>query len=166
MTKEEREYLILKSIKDGQDTIRQRDIAKIAGVSLGMTNTIIKKMIDKGLLKTKQISPKHIRYLLTIKGLSAIKKRGSDFLKSTIKNVIVFNESINIIVKNLKEENYTSINLIGDSDLLFLLEYSCGINNIVLTTDRKEINNKETKNIYADELNIEVLDSYLVTATF
>jgi len=162
MTKDDREYLILKSIKDGQDTIRQRDIAKIAGVSLGMTNTIIKRLVEKGLLKTKQITPKQIKYLLTPQGITVVTKRGSDFLKRTIKNVVIFNQSIDIIVKNIKQEGYTTINLVGESDLIFLLEHSCANNNVKLHLNSKE--NKDTKNIYAEELSQEVLDTYLVTA--
>lgn len=164
MNKDDREYLILKSIKDGQDTIRQRDIAKIAGVSLGMTNTIIKRLIEKGLLKSKYVTSKNIKYLLTPAGLTLITKRGGDFLKRTIRNVVVFNESIDIKVKEIKTEGYTTINLIGESDLIFLLKHSCEINNMKLELTDKETNNKETKNINAENLSREVLDAYLLDA--
>lgn len=164
MTKEDREYLILKSIKDGQDTIKQRDIARIAGVSLGMTNTIMKKLIEKGFLKSKQITSKNFKYLLTPDGLAMVSRRGGDFLKRTVRNVVIFNESIEIIVKDVKEQGYTTINLIGESDLLFIIQHSCNINGIELQQTEKESTNSEIKNIDATELGQEVLDSYLVGA--
>ena len=46
-----------------------------------------------------------------------VSRRGSDFLKRTIRNVVVFNDTINIIVKDIKEEGYKTINLVGESDL-------------------------------------------------
>lgn len=42
-----------------------------------------------------------------------VSRKGSDFLKRTIKNVVVFNDSINIIVNDLKAEGYKTINLVG-----------------------------------------------------
>lgn len=161
MTKEDREYLILKSIKEGQDTIRQRDIAKIAGVSLGMTNSIIKKLIDKGLLRAKQITSKNIKYLLTPEGLTMVTRRGGDFLKRTVRNVVVFNESIDIIVKSIRSEGYSTINLVGDSDVTFLLHHSCTINKMDLSYSKEPVTRNNTKNLDAQELGQEVLDAYL-----
>lgn len=125
MEKENQEYLILKSIQDGQETIRQRDISKIANISLGMTNTIIKKLIEKGLLKAKHINSKNINYLLTTQGINTISKRSTDFLKRTIRNVVVYKDAIDKIVVNIKKENYDGILIEDENDFNFLFEYSC-----------------------------------------
>jgi len=164
MEKEKQEYLILKLIHNGQETIRQRDIAKIANISLGMTNSIIKRLIEKGLLKAKHINQKNINYLLTPKGLSIITKKSSDFLKRTIKNVVVFKEAIDLIVRDLKNNNIKTINLIGESDLLFLIEYSCFKHQLKLIKVNKEINNLTVKNIYSEAFlpKSEVNNIYLV----
>lgn len=143
MDKENQEYLILRSIRDGQETIRQRDIAKIANISLGMTNAIIKKLIEKGLLKAKHINSNNIKYLLTTKGINIISKRTTDFLKRTIKNVVVYKDAIDKIVNTIKNENYDGIIIEGESDFNFLFEYSClkhGIKYNDLDVNNKKIN--------------------------
>lgn len=150
MEKEKQEYLILECINNGKATVRQRDIAKIANISLGTTNLIIKRLVDKGLLKIKHISSKNINYLLTSEGLSIISKRSSDFLKRTIRNVIVFKEAVDLIVEDIKDQNYKTINLVGDSDILFLIENACNQYCIELTVNSVEIDEKETKNIYSE----------------
>lgn len=151
MEKDNQEYLILKSIHDGEETIRQRDIAKIANISLGMTNAIIRRLVNKGFLKAKHINRRSLSYLLTPEGLNIITKRSSDFLKRTIKNVVVFKDTIDIIVAELKSTNYRTINLIGESDLLFLIENSCLNYNIKLIQNEKELDEKQIKNIYSEK---------------
>ncbi|QEN05610.1 winged helix-turn-helix transcriptional regulator [Thiospirochaeta perfilievii] len=150
MEKDTQEYLILKSIHDGEETIKQRDIAKIANISLGNTNSILKRLIDKGFVKASHINQKSFNYLLTPKGLSVITKRSSDFLKRTIRNVVVFKDAIELIVKDIKDNNFKSINLIGESDLLFLIENSCYKHQLKLTTTNKEITDPTVKNIYSE----------------
>ncbi len=129
-----------------------------------MTNSIIKKPIDKGLLRAKQITPKNIHYLLTPDGISMVSRRGSDFLKRTVRNVVVFNQSIEIIVKDAKEQGYKTINLIGESDLLFLIQHSCNVNGIELKQSEEESTDSRIKNIDSAELGQELLNSYLVEA--
>jgi len=164
MKKETQDFLILKSIHEGEESIKQRDIAKIANISLGMTNIIIKRLIDKGLVKARQINQKSFNYFLTPNGISYISKKSSDFLKRTIRNVVVFKDAIEIIVKSLKDCNYKTVNLIGDSDLLFLLENSCLRNGMELIVSDKEVDSPEVKNIYSENFLpiIETNNIYLV----
>lgn len=147
MSKEKSEFLILKSIQDGKETIRQRDLAKIAGISLGMTNAIIKKLVEKGFVKAKHINSKNIHYLLTPKGVSTLTKRSTVFLRRTIKNVVIYKDAIEKIVENIKKEGYTGIIIDEESDFNFLIEYIClkkrlGFNE-TLNGRNKEITDKD-----------------------
>lgn len=58
--------VLIKINKDGNTT--QRDIAKTTGMSLGNVNVLIKRLVNKGLLKMEKISPRTISYVLTPKG--------------------------------------------------------------------------------------------------
>lgn len=150
MKKDKVEYLILKSIHNGEKTIRQRDIARIANISLGMTNSIIKRLVEKGLLKIKYLNSKKMQYLLTPNGIIAVTKRSSDFLKKTIRNMMEFNQVIDIIVQDVKENGFNTINLIGESDLLFLIENSCNRKGIELQLNNEEVKQKDIKNVYSE----------------
>jgi DNA-binding MarR family transcriptional regulator len=48
----------------------QRDIAKAIGMSLGMTNSLLKRFSDKGYLYLKKISQRNIQYILTPAGMN------------------------------------------------------------------------------------------------
>lgn len=47
----------------------QRDIAKELGISLGLVNAFIKKLVNKGLFKIKTVPKKRMKYILTPKGI-------------------------------------------------------------------------------------------------
>ncbi|HOV64876.1 MAG TPA: winged helix-turn-helix transcriptional regulator, partial [Spirochaetia bacterium] len=48
MISQEKEIEILKNIHDPPGSIRQRELSEIVGLTLGMTNTILKRFVQKG----------------------------------------------------------------------------------------------------------------------
>ena len=63
--------------------ISQRDLAKGVGLSLGMTNAILKRLVTKGLLMVQKINNRNIRYIVTAKGIEAITRRSYRFFRRT-----------------------------------------------------------------------------------
>ncbi|MBI4423985.1 MAG: winged helix-turn-helix transcriptional regulator [Elusimicrobia bacterium] len=49
-------------------TRTQRELSESTGLSLGMTNLILKRLVRKGLLKVRQLDWHKTQYLLTVKG--------------------------------------------------------------------------------------------------
>ena len=45
---EDKELEILENIYHSSSSVRQRDLAEIVGLSLGMTNAILKRLVKKG----------------------------------------------------------------------------------------------------------------------
>ena len=60
----------------------QRDIAKAIGMSLGMTNSLLKRFSDKGYLYLK-ISQRNIQYILTPAGMNELTHRSYRYFKRT-----------------------------------------------------------------------------------
>jgi DNA-binding MarR family transcriptional regulator len=73
----ETEITILENIHANSDGIRQRDLAEIAGLSLGMTNSILKRLAVKGLLTIKRVNNRNIHYIVTPSGIEAITRKSS-----------------------------------------------------------------------------------------
>lgn len=121
----DREIEILESIYHNQDAIRQRDLAKIVGLSLGMTNAIIKRLAQKGWLKIRKVNNRNIHYIVSPEGIEAITKKSYRYFKRTIKNVVLYKEAIDSLVHKIKSDSFSGIVLLGKSDLDFLLEHSC-----------------------------------------
>jgi DNA-binding MarR family transcriptional regulator len=74
------EILNLIAIKDNPS---QREIAKEAGISLGLVNTLLKKCAKKGLIKIERINSRNIKYLLTPAGVKEKTKKTIAYAKKS-----------------------------------------------------------------------------------
>ena len=72
----EKEFLLIQEISR-QPTRTQRDLSLSLGLSLGMTNLLIKRLSRKGLIKITQLDWKRTQYLLTLQG--ALEKTRKSF---------------------------------------------------------------------------------------
>jgi predicted transcriptional regulator len=122
------EYIILENIYDSsrqKQNLRQRDLAQIAGTSLGMTNSILKRLAGKGWISIKKLNSRNIQYAVTLEGINEIIHRSYGYFKRTIKNVVFYKDAIDEIIQNAKRKNLSAVLLIGMSDLDFIVEHSC-----------------------------------------
>ena len=118
----------------------QRDISKALNMSLGMTNSILKRFVDKGWMCMHKISARNIKYVLTPEGLKEVAKRSYNYIKRTIKNVYDFKELILDFVGQQKSLGIKNIILLGEDDIAFIIEYACHKNEISFC-NIKDINN-------------------------
>lgn len=125
MKNPENELKILELISKGKEDISQRDISRIIGLSLGMTNSILKRFAEKGLITIKKVNNRNIQYALTAKGMEEVGQRSWRYFKRTIRNVVVYREAINDILGRAKNEGYEKVFLVGQSDLEFIVEHEC-----------------------------------------
>jgi DNA-binding MarR family transcriptional regulator len=123
----DREIDILENIRSerGGGTVRQRDLARILGISLGMTNVILKKLAQKGWLTIRKINSRHIQYAITPAGLEAIARRSYRYLKRVVKNVVRYKEILQAFLEGVKRDGFTDLALVGASDFDFIIEHLC-----------------------------------------
>jgi DNA-binding MarR family transcriptional regulator len=122
------EFIILENIYDSseQDTpLRQRDLAQIAGTSLGMTNSILKRLARKGWISVKKLNSRKIHYAVTLEGINEIIRRSYGYFKRTIRNVVFYKDRIDEAILKAKGHNISTVLLVGMSDLEFILEHVC-----------------------------------------
>jgi len=120
-----KEYDILEIVHNHPASIRQRELATAADLSLGMTNAILKKLVTKGLLVMRRINSRNIQYALTGEGMLEVARRSTRLLKRTLKSVVEYREAIEQLVSKIKGEGYDSICLQGPSDIDFIVEWAC-----------------------------------------
>jgi len=125
MNSSEKEITILSHIHSNPHNVNQRDLARIVGLSLGMTNEIVKRLATKGLLTVKRINNRNIHYIVTPRGIEAITRKSYRYFKRTIKNVVYYKESIENLAARVREKGFDAILLKGVSDLDFIVEYAC-----------------------------------------
>lgn len=122
------EYTILETLYLSQKRdrdIKQRELSQAANLSLGMTNTILKRFAGKGWITIRKFNSRNISYAVTPEGVSEIARRAFRYFKRTINNVSVYREMIEDTLVRRKKAGYTGVLLAGSSDLEFIVEYAC-----------------------------------------
>ena len=79
---EDYEFKIIDEI--GKDlNITQRKISRQIGLSLGMTNILIKRLIRKGYVKVKGLNRRNVQYILTPQGFAEKVRKTHRYLLNT-----------------------------------------------------------------------------------
>ena len=148
----DKEAIILEHIYY-DDSLKQRELADKAGISLGMTNAILKRLIEKGWLMTKRLNSRNISYVVSPAGIEEIFRRGYKYFKRTIDEVRLYKEEIKQLVSKAASAGYKTVALVGKSDLDFIVEYVCGKAEIefIKAKTEKEIAKKEVFYIYGEQ---------------
>jgi DNA-binding MarR family transcriptional regulator len=148
------EYALLESIYRHTETrpVRQRDLAKVVGISLGMTNVILRKLAQKGWVVIRRINSRNIQYAVTPSGIDLISKKSFLFLKRTVRNVVFYKDMLDHLLGELKESGYRAIVLVGKSDFDFIISFLCQKHKLDLIETQKPTRHEGAKVIYAEDI--------------
>lgn len=122
------ELALLENIFASRNTgnsLRQRDMANIVGASLGMTNAILKRLVQKGWIIVRKLNRRNIVYAVTPDGVNEIARRSYRYFKRTIRNIVFYRERIEHEIEQAKREQLSVVVLVGVSDLDFIVEHAC-----------------------------------------
>ena len=125
MTTTEHEVDLLEHIARSAVSVHQRDLARVAGLSLGMTNVVVKRLVQKGWLTIRKINNRNIRYAVSPAGIEAISRRSYRYLRRTIRSIVEYRVAIEKFVQDVTKRGYRSLLLVGGSDLGFIVENAC-----------------------------------------
>jgi DNA-binding MarR family transcriptional regulator len=103
--------------------VSQRSIAHALGMSVGLTNAILKRLTEKGFVMMRRINHNNVHYLVTPEGIDQLSRRSYLYLRRTIGNVVRYKERIRAFCREQKERGVREIVLVGESDLTFILEW-------------------------------------------
>ncbi len=119
--------MILENIRKrgAESTVRQRDLARLAGLSLGMTNAVLKKLAQRGWVAIRKINNRNIQYAVTPAGLEEIARRSYDLLKRTVRNVVHYKNILDDFLARLKSKGFRGISLVGSSEFDIILAHLC-----------------------------------------
>jgi predicted transcriptional regulator len=137
----ELELDILQHILQSPGAVRQRDLATVVGKSLGMTNAILHRLTEKGMLTVLKVNNRNISYAVTPWGMRELAGRSYRYFKRTIKNVVDYKDAIEAelcgLLRTMAAErppaDRCELLLVGPSDLDFILEYLAAKYQLVLS---------------------------------
>lgn len=117
---------IYRSSGSASSSVRQRDLARVAGISLGMANSIVKRLARKGWVVIRRVNSRNIQYVVSPSGVREIAKRSYRFLRRTLRDIADYKEALEEFAFELARRGYAAVVLEGPSDLDFVLEHVCG----------------------------------------
>lgn len=127
------ELSLLESIYSAMDETRppsQRKLAEDSGLSLGMTNALLKRFVERGWVKLSHISGRSLRYALTPNGMEEISRRAVDYFVRASRNASLYRDRIDEFAKALKASGYAALALQGPAELDFLFDYACEMHGV------------------------------------
>jgi len=120
----DKEISLLEVLKNHPDA-GQRDMAEAIGLSLGMTNLLLKDLSAKGWMLVRKLSARKMQYILTPEGMKELSRRSYRYLKKSIRNVADCRVQLEALVLEAKNSGAPGLLLVGSSELDFVLDYLC-----------------------------------------
>ena len=122
--KETYDLQILSHIEQNPDTT-QADLATQLGVAVGSVNWYVKRLINKGYVKVKQMERRRLRYLLTSKGLSEKSRLTKEFMQASLGWYRITRADSKQFLQQVKKAGYDAVCIQGDGDLAEVVYLTC-----------------------------------------
>ncbi len=119
---QEKETILLEILHKVPTVGNQRDLARTIGMSLGMTNVLLRQLVHRGWIMAQHLSPRKIRYALTAEGIKELTSRSYRYLKKTMKLIADYRRQLTVFVQNQKAQGCSGILLRGKTEIAFLVE--------------------------------------------
>ena len=118
---DEREFELI-NIVGAQIANNQRDLSRHMDLSLGTINMLIRRLITKGYIRTKQLNQKKVEYILTPKGFSEKTHKSIKYTLKTINSIGLIKRRVQETLLELYKNGARNFFIVGKSDLSILIE--------------------------------------------
>jgi len=167
-----KEFMILDLIEKDAN-ITQREISKIIGVAVSMTNAYIENFVAKRLIKKKKHSTKTVEYFVTKKGIERKKVLNISYLNASLNIYKSAKENIVEFLTQIINKGYKNILLYGAGEVAeillqtILIDSQIPINVLAVIDDDKSKQEKtlvSTNIISLDRVNEYQFDGILISS--
>lgn len=115
------EHKIIEEISK-ESNLTQRELSKRTKLSLGSVNIILRRLVKRGMVKTKNLNPKKVEYMVTPKGFSEKATKSYKYIYKTIDLVRRVKEEIAKIVLEEYNNGQRQFAILGNDDLADIIE--------------------------------------------
>jgi DNA-binding MarR family transcriptional regulator len=123
-TQSERELKILEYLERNPDTT-QADLATRLGVAVGSVNWYLKRLINKGYVKVRQMQRRRLRYLVTPQGLAEKARLTQAYMRESFRLYREARAQAKSLLAQVVEAGYESVQIAGDGDLAEICLLTC-----------------------------------------
>lgn len=117
----ETEFAVIREINSNSRP-NQREIAQKVGVSLGLVNLILRRFVQKGYIKIKEIPPRRVCYMLTPKGMAEKAKKSYDYTLRTLELLKSVTNGLQEIILEERQKGMKNLIITGSGELAALAE--------------------------------------------
>jgi len=115
---------ILTQIEENPD-ITQADLATRLDVAVGSVNWYLKRLVNKGYIKVRQMQRRRLKYLLTPKGIAEKSRLTKEFMQASLKWYRLTREDSQRFLTQVKEAGFAAVCIEGDGDLAEIVYLTC-----------------------------------------
>lgn len=119
------ELAVLDHLSDLPQTISQREIARRSGLSVGLINALLKKLVHTGYVKTSNLNRRSIQYLLTPRGFAEKARKSYHYILRTVEQYRLIKIRFIDLLDNLSADGVTDFYLHGEGELAELIATFC-----------------------------------------
>ena len=123
-TQSERELQILEYLERNPDTT-QADLATRLGVAVGSVNWYLKRLINKGYVKVRQMQRRRLRYLVTPQGLAEKALLTQAYMQASLRLYRETRAQARSLLTQVLESGYDAVRVEGDGDLADICRLTC-----------------------------------------
>jgi DNA-binding MarR family transcriptional regulator len=123
-TQLERELQILEHLERNPDTT-QADLATRLGVAVGSVNWYLKRMINKGHIKVRQMQRRRLRYLITPQGVAEKARLTQDYMRVSLRLYRQTRAQARSLLAHVVDAGYQVVRIEGDGDLAEICLLTC-----------------------------------------
>lgn len=117
----EREFELV-NIVGAQLAVNQRDLSRHMDLSLGAINMLVRRLVTKGHIRTRQLNKRKVEYLLTPQGFAEKMRKSVKYTLKTIHSIGLIKARIQDILLDLYKNGVRDFFIVGKSDLSLLIE--------------------------------------------
>ena len=117
----EKEFKVINEVRRGS-VITQREISQKTGFSLGLTNILLKKLIQKGYIKITKPNRRSLQYFLTPRGIAEVAERSYQYFFRTIRSLKEIRTKIQTLLLEEYKKGRRNFIILGDGELAEITE--------------------------------------------
>ena len=123
-SKIEQDLQILEQIEQDPD-ITQADLAARLGVAVGSVNWYLKRLINKGHIKVRQMQRRRLRYLITPQGVAEKARLTYEYMDFSLRVYRELRAEAQRLISKVQAAGYSEVYIDGDGDVAEICRLTC-----------------------------------------
>jgi len=119
------ELAVLESLHGSQGSVSQRELARRTGLSVGLVNAVIKRLVLTGYVKTSHLNKRQFEYLLTPEGFARTALRSYHYVVDTVRRFKSIQTKLRQILARLGNDGIGEFHIYGEGELADLAAMFC-----------------------------------------